>query len=138
MALRAFDASDTFGNALSAALGATKEKYPEIWGDSASLAWLVAAFISIGTEAIVLKNKYYCETAASFSEYLMQYLTCRIYKSQPMAYMARVKDLLAADERRLVSYLKKRIPCSCLDGAYERVKSLPKRSAIWGTIPRVL
>ena len=124
-----FDASDTVGEALNAAVGATKEKYPDVWRDSASMEWIAAAFISFGTEEVLIRNKdrFYLAAAITFSEFLKQHLECEFYKSQPLLYMARVHELLLANnERRLVSYLKKRIPCGCLDGAYEKVKSWSK------------
>lgn len=93
---------------------------------------LAAAFISIGTEAIIL-NKYRHEwepykyvTSLGFSEYLKQHLACDVHKSQPLFYMERVDELLIGNERRVVSYLKKRIPCTCLDETFTVVKSLPK------------
>ena len=94
------------------------------------MEWLVAAFISIGTEANIVLNKVNCRfsfsAATGFSESLKQYLEREIYKSQPLFYMARVNDLLIGDDRRRVSYLKKRIPCSCLDAKFKELKSLPK------------
>ena len=42
--------------------------------------------------------------------------------------MERVDELLIGNERRLVSYSKKRIPCSCLDAKFREVKSFPKMS----------
>ena len=128
-AVKAFDPSeDNSGKVVNAAVRATKEKYPDVWRDSiASMEWLVAAFISIASEGIIRnKDSSYCAIVITFSEFLKQHLECKIYKSQPLLYMARVNELIAADERRLVSYLKKRIPCSCLDATYERVKSWPK------------
>ena len=101
------------GEALIAAVKATSEKYPAVCGDSASLEWIAAAFVSVETEVLILtKDRFY--------------RACRIYKPQPLLYMTRVYDLLAADERRLVSYSKKRIPCSCLDAKFREVKSWSK------------
>ena len=127
-ALEVFDASDNSGDAVNAAIDATREKYPAVWRDSASMEWLVAAFISIASEGIIRNTltSSYGAIVITFSEFLKQHLECMIYKSQPLLYMARVNELIAADERRLVSYLKKRIPCSCLDTMYKALKSLPK------------
>lgn len=47
----------------------------------------------------------------SFSAYLKQHIYA-LKMSQPSIYYYKVFDLLNADERRLLSYLKKRIPCS--------------------------
>eukprot|EP00985_Skeletonema_marinoi_P012718 scaffold6198_cov132-Skeletonema_marinoi.AAC.2 len=40
--------------------------------------------------------------------------------------ITKVKELKLTDEHTVVSFLKKRIACSCLDKRYERVKSITK------------
>eukprot|EP00985_Skeletonema_marinoi_P034055 scaffold42913_cov226-Skeletonema_marinoi.AAC.2 len=45
----------------------------------------------------------------------------------PAMYLARLIDLILCDERRIISYLKKRIPCSCLKSSYNAVKHLPNQ-----------
>lgn len=102
-------------------------EYPNVWNNSVSLEWIAAAFISIGTELILQQgtnnsNNYWC----IFSEFLTQYVAVGVHKSQPLLYNARLCDLRWADQRRLISYVKKRIPCSCLDAKYRAWKSLPK------------
>jgi len=106
------------------------ENCPKIWNDSVSLDWIASAFITIGTE-LVLQDAtndsyhYLCINAIAYSECLRQNVA-KLQKSQPAIYFARVDDLIFADMRRIISYLKKRISCSCLDAKYEEVKSLPK------------
>ena len=91
------------------------KEYPKVWTDTVSLEWIATAFISIGTELILQQdsnesNNYLC----AFSELLRQYAAVGVQKSQPLLYNARFHELVWADKRRLVSYMKKRIPCSCL------------------------
>jgi len=105
--------------------------YPNVWNDSVSLDWIASAFTTIGTELVLQyatndPYHYLCITKAiSYSEYLTQHVAT-LNKSQPNIYFARIDDLIFADMRRIISYLKKRIPCSCLDAKYKEVKSLPK------------
>jgi hypothetical protein len=104
-----------------------KEYDAKDWTDSVSLEWLAAAFISIGTEVILQQdtnhfNNYLCV----FSEFSTQCVACDVHKSQPLIYAARLNELARSDKRRLISYMKKRIPCSCLDAKYKALKSLPK------------
>jgi hypothetical protein len=49
-----------------------------------------------------------------------------LHKSVPAMYSARLNEVAYADKRRIISYLKKRIPCSCLNSSYNVVKHLPK------------
>lgn len=104
-----------------------RKEYPKVWTDSVSLEWIAAAFMSIGTELIIQQdtnnyNNYLCV----FSEFMTQYVAYGAHKSQPLIYYARIRELGWIDKRRLVSYMKKRIPCSCLDAKFKALKSLPK------------
>ena len=103
------------------------KEYPKFWTDSVSLEWIAAACMSIGTELILQQgsnhfNNYLC----IFSEFLTQCVARDVHKSQPLIYAARFHELARSDKRRLISYMKKRIPCSCLDAKYKEVRSLPK------------
>mmetsp|Transcript_16104 Transcript_16104/g.27384 ORF Transcript_16104/g.27384 Transcript_16104/m.27384 type:complete len:257 (+) Transcript_16104:1072-1842(+) len=119
------------GAACSDAIDATGIQYPEVWNDQNCLEWIHQALISIGTSILLSsedddREVFDCSTTMGLCEHIQQHLACIMYESQPFCYHARVHDLLNADQRRLVSYLKKRIPCSCLDEKYKAVKSLPK------------
>ena len=54
-------------------------------------------------------------------------MACALHKSVPATYLARLHDVMYADKRRIISYLKKRIPRPCLDVHYGVVKHLPKK-----------
>eukprot|EP00984_Skeletonema_dohrnii_P027098 scaffold16545_cov86-Skeletonema_dohrnii-CCMP3373.AAC.4 len=114
------------GFAVGEAVSFTRDIFPDVWSDSASLEWIAAAFISLGTYARIHGEVYLCATAMGFSESLKQHVACFHVGSQPLIYTAKIDDLLWAEERRTVSYLKKRIPCKCLNAKYKAVKSLPK------------
>ena len=116
--------SDIFDAAEKAAL---EHKYPEIWKDPSKLEWIASAFVSIGVEAYSCEDEdFLCVSSAAFSEWIHQYIAHDHHKSLPTLYSARLNELLFADERRIISYLKKRIPCSCLNSSYNVVKHLPK------------
>ncbi|KAK1744340.1 hypothetical protein QTG54_004873 [Skeletonema marinoi] len=117
--------SDIFDTAEKAAL---QHKYPEIWKDPAKLEWIASAFVSIGVEAIIREgDKYLYAYSVAYSEWIHQYVACELHKSVPAVYSARLNELIYADKRRIISYLKKRIPCSCLNSSYNVVKHLPKK-----------
>ena len=77
---------------------------------------------------IKAKNLFRCASLLAFSEYLSQFVEVKLHMCQPTFYNFRVHDLICSDERRMISYLKKRIPCSCLDVKYKEVKTQKKMS----------
>ena len=98
--------------------------------NSVSINWIVSAFNAIGTELVLQGAPVSCLglEVIAHSETLNQYLLAKVHKIQPAMNCSRILDLQHADMRRSVSYMKKRIPCSCLDAKYKEVKSLPKKS----------
>ena len=116
------------GEAVNTSIAITEEKYPQVWEDPTSLEWIASALVCMGVELTmpdIKNNKYLCTAVIAFSEYLHQSAS-ELRKSQPAVYIQKVDELTDADERRRVSYLKKRINCSCLDARYNEVKILPK------------
>eukprot|EP00984_Skeletonema_dohrnii_P003637 scaffold1230_cov97-Skeletonema_dohrnii-CCMP3373.AAC.13 len=127
-AIKAFRRTNCISYILKAANDATFEKYPEIWKDPTKLEWIASAFVSIGVEAIIREgDKFLCVSSVAYSEWIHQYVAFALHKSMPSVYSARLNELVNADERRIISYLKKRIPCSCLNSSYNAVKHLPKK-----------
>eukprot|EP00985_Skeletonema_marinoi_P027876 scaffold23502_cov117-Skeletonema_marinoi.AAC.4 len=114
------------GLAVDKALSFTRDIFPDVWNDSACLEWISSAFVTIGTIAIINGDVFICATAMGFSESLNQHVAFYYMGSQPLMYVAKIVDLIWAEERRTISYLKKRIPCKCLNEKYKAVKSLPK------------
>ena len=115
------------GELIDKAIIATEQKHMNVWEDSSKLQWIASAFL--GVEAGILKGKTLSTNSLllpAFAEFIQQYIACSLNESQPSINFHKIKDIRLADERRLVSYLKKRIPCSCLDAKYQRVKLLPK------------
>ena len=111
-----------------AACKASNEKYPEILNDPTKMEWIASAFVSIGTEAFRCKDvgSSLFVYSVYFSEWIHQHVAVALHGSVPRIYSARLHELLVADERRIIGYLKKRIPCCCLDALYDKVKHLPK------------
>ncbi len=113
-------------NKLLGTAGRILDKYPEIESDATKLEWIASAFVSIGVEAITEEyDDNICAHSVWYSDAIYQHVACR-RNYVPAMYKARLKELLFADKRRLIGYLKKRIPCSCLDSIYSEVKHLPK------------
>ena len=117
------------GTACSDAIDKTSNLFGNVWDHTDCLEWIHKALISIGSSILLAEDDrevFDCSVVMGLCEHIHQHLACVMYQSQPFCYHARVHDLLNADQRRLVSYLKKRIQCSCLNDKYREVKALPK------------
>ena len=62
---------------------------------------------------------------ASFACYLEEY-TAIILRTKATFDPTKSAELICADEHTLVKYLRKSIPCNCLDEKYKQVKSITK------------
>jgi hypothetical protein len=120
------DAGAMLSECLIAAEKATAEKYPEVWGDPSKLKQVVSYFIFRGTRAVLDGNvnnaRFYASRACYFEEYIAVFLL----KTKAKADATNVAELFSADEHTLVKYLRKNIPCKCLDKKYKEVKSITK------------
>jgi len=55
-----------------------------------------------------------------------QWVDVMLHKTKAVLDPAKGIELIHADEHTLVKYLRKHIPCSCLDEKYEEVKKIKK------------
>lgn len=132
--------NDRVGGAFEAARAATDEKFPSLYkNNAATLEMISQALLCIGAELLLdrrsyssldmkAKNLFRCATTLAFSEYLYQSIQVKIHGSKPLLYFHKIHDLICSDQRRMVSYLRKRIPCSCLDAKFSEVKAHKKMS----------
>lgn len=49
----------------------------------------------------------------------------------PVGMVTKMIELMSCDLHTLVKYLRKNIPCNCLDKTYEEVKSITKMGVCW-------
>lgn len=110
----------------NAAIGAALERYPEVWNDPAKMQLVVSCFVSVGTQYILYGEYKMARADTFFASYCEQYIAVTLRKSQVSTDWAKIYELSHADERTLVGYVRKRIPCTCLDEKRERVKSTTK------------
>eukprot|EP00986_Skeletonema_menzelii_P020986 scaffold32847_cov160-Skeletonema_menzelii.AAC.3 len=123
--VRAYDAAA--GNFLEA-YHATKEEHPEVWNDLEKMKFVVSYLITSGTSK-VLEGEGHTKSAskyASLASYFEQYMEVDFLHTRPHPNWPKIRELYFSDEHTLVSFLKKRIPCSCLDEKYKEVKSISK------------
>ena len=105
---------------------ATKDKYANLWGKSDNLVWATSYFVHTATRAVLLGNIEQGRIDASFACYFEEYKAVEMDKSQGRIHALKIVEVQNADEHTLLSYLKKRIPCSCLDEKYNQVKGITK------------
>lgn len=114
----------------------TKEKYPSVYEDAATLDLLSHALLCVGTELLLdkragtktrsqleikYKNQYSCQVILAFAEYLSQCIEVHANATKPCFYYHKTNELLCSDERRMLSYTRKRIKCTCLDARFLQV-----------------
>eukprot|EP00984_Skeletonema_dohrnii_P006570 scaffold2353_cov93-Skeletonema_dohrnii-CCMP3373.AAC.1 len=119
------------GECLIAASRATAEKYPEAWEDPSTLKQAVSLFASNGTQHLLeeddIRRARFCASSAFFLQARSAYIVSSSDDGTlPVGMVTKMVELTEADLHTLVKYLKKNIPCNCLDKKYKEVKSITK------------
>jgi len=110
-----------------AAEKATWEKYyPEVWEDPSKLKLVASHFIAIGTRKVCKGNIENAQFFASLACFFEECIAACFHQTKAMMDAAKMLELARADEHTLVKYLRKSIPCNCLDGKFKQVKSITK------------
>ena len=102
---------------------ATKEKYPSMY--PSKLNTVVSMALSYGAQLILEGDNHTAGLYAVLAFYFENYLAVTVHKTKG-APSSKLLELENADDHTLVSYYRKRIPCSCLDEKYKEVKSMKK------------
>ena len=112
--------------AYSTAHQSTHAKYKFIY--SSKLDTVISLLIARGTQFILKDEedkrriaRLYASIACYFENFMEG-----LNKTRDAPNLAKILELLGADDHTLVSYYRKRIPCACLDEKYKEVKSVKK------------
>ena len=114
---------------ISAATDAVKEKYPNVWYDPSKMKLVVSYFVCNGTQYVLQGDFIRARLFAVMASYFETIAGFRRSNNVDANTNTAAKMLELGkcdDEHTLVKYLKKRIPCSCLDEVYEEVKSITR------------
>ena len=79
-----------------------------------------------GTQCILDGDNRLAQLDASFAFYFEDIIAVEVDRSKALANFSKIIELDEADNHTLVSYYRNRIPCSCLDETFKRVKSVKK------------
>ena len=115
---------------IEVAIDAVVEKYPNVWNDPSKLKLVASYFLSNGTH-YVLQGDF--DMARCFAVIAGHFETGAAYKSgEEFNLDTHAATILEVkDERTLVKYLRKRIPCSCLDEIYKNVKTMTRKGVCY-------
>ncbi len=102
------------------------EKKFNIWNDATKLGRLVSCYVQIATNCILAGEVQGARVTSSFAYFFEQHIAVYCEKTQHMMKWPRIAELHFGDLHTLVKFLRKRIPCKCLDKKYKQVKSMTK------------
>jgi hypothetical protein len=122
----AFVGEKLLGESLRAAEKVTREKYPEVWNDSSKLNLVKSLFLFNGTQEVLKGDIYGARSYASLARYFEEHIAVYLHKRKVTMDATKMLELMRGDEHTLVKYLRKLIPCNCLDEKYKEVKFTTK------------
>ena len=122
--IAAFCSQQNVVEGLKAAIDATTDKYHDVY--ASKLDTVISSLLCNGTQCILDGNNRYAQLYACIAFFCEDVMAVDVHKTQAAPCCSTIIELESADDRTLVSYYRKRIPCACLDEKYKEVKSLKK------------
>ena len=108
---------------LIAAQKATMDEFADVWHDATKTEMVLSYFLSKGTNTI-LENDYLIDPASSvLARYLEQHIAVELKQTQALINWPKIVETsyeAEMDMHTLIKFFRRRIPCSCLDGEYQR------------------
>jgi len=105
----------------------TLDKFAEVGKDSAKMEIVISYFLSNGTQHILEGNYGAARALAIFARYLEQCTAVELKQTQAQVNWSKINEATnPLDIHTLVKFLRKRIPCKCLDKKYKEVKDTTK------------
>ena len=128
--------NDDFISCFEAGIDAAQEKYA-MCDDVAKVEMLVSYFSAIGTQGVldgdlglpngdVSSGKMFARKSAALACYFDQCISVSKGTQREVNWIQVIELHNCDDIHSCVKFLRKRIPCSCLDIKYKEVKSLPR------------
>jgi len=107
----------------------TKDEYSEVWNSADKMKQVISYFLHNGTMNILAnENNDTARDSAMLARFFEQWLKVKVHKSQACIHWLKlIVTIHCKDKHSLVKYFWRRTRCSCLDGRYKEVKSMPKK-----------
>jgi len=106
----------------------TFEKHEDVWKDSTLRTMAINIILRIGTDLIIDRNLF-----ARFNCIAIVFLENYDGEDKLDSAVSKATEdltyLLCAEEREIVHFYRKRIPCSCLDKLYSEIKKIEDRGS---------
>jgi len=117
----------TLSHCLLWAYNDTLDEFAEVWNDSAEMELALSYLVACGAQHILKGNNDSARGCAIFARYFEQYIAVELHETQALINWPKIADLtVRADEHTLVKFFRRRVPCTCLDEKYEKVKHITK------------
>jgi len=104
-------------------------KVDEICGhgnDVAKFRQVVSYNVAEAVRLLLDGHDHSARILASFAYYFEERIAVYVEETQPLIKWQQIAELQHGDLHTLVKFLRKRIPCKCLDRKYKEVKSVTK------------
>ena len=83
-------------------------------------------FLCMGTQHVLEGHYDHARDYAAYARHIEQHIALHLKQTQALHNLPKIKETFNADMHTLLKFLQRRIPCSCLDGKCEEVKSITK------------
>eukprot|EP00984_Skeletonema_dohrnii_P033098 scaffold28586_cov107-Skeletonema_dohrnii-CCMP3373.AAC.6 len=125
--------STNLGDCFEIALRSTWDEFYDVWNSATKMDLAISCFTWAGTDDIVLEDRHIEEANANaaIASYLEECNAMHLRKTQASINSAKTAELFRGDEHTVVKYLRKKIPCSCLDKKYKEVKSMARMGSCY-------
>lgn len=113
-------------NLLNAGTAATVEKFASVWNHAELVGYVSSCYVAQAVQYMLDGNDRIAGGIACVAYFLEESIATCIEKTQPAVKWLQVLEVSHVDLHTLVEFLRKRIPCKCLDEKYEEVRSIPR------------
>ena len=123
------DRGDSVGDCLIEAFKVVAKTYPRVLINESYLKLVISRCLADGTKFILDGNCNQARFYAAFTkdfERMIAVVVNETKKTSDRFDVAKLAELLDADEHTLVQFYRKQIRCKCLDERYKEVKSITK------------
>ena len=121
-----YSGSTSMESCCDAGMVAAEENFSDICDSATKLKKVVSYYVARAVQYLFNGHDRHACFEASYAKYFEQYIRVYIEKTQPFIEWPQIMELQFTDLHTLVKFLRKRIPCKCLDKKYNEVKSMTK------------